>query len=78
MHKNIAMMMSRLVDESPYSFFTCEVFPQKTLSFWKVIINFTNRKNAHSEALVQSLRYIGLVYGEGLDITDNGKSVEVC
>lgn len=79
MHKRVAQLIKRMVDESPYCnhLFTCDIHPKKTSGFWAVTLHFTGRDNAHSEALVQSLHNIGMVYGEGLDIVDKGKIVKV-
>jgi len=80
MHKNIAKIIQKIVNESPYNniLFTCEVFEKPTNGFWEVNINFIDRDNAHSEALIKSLRYIGLIYGEALGIDDQIKTVKIC
>ena len=77
MHKKIALLIKKIVDESPYSHFRCKVIPQKTGGFWKCIITFDSRADAHSAALVESLHYIGIVYGESLYIRDDGDKVLV-
>lgn len=77
MHKRIALLIKKMVDESPYDHFTCDVVPQETGGFWKVYLNFDKRDDAHSASLVKSLHYIGMVYGEGLGIRDKGDIVIV-
>lgn len=79
MHKKIALLIKKMVDESPYCnhWFHCDVHPKDTGGFWSVTLHFTDRHTAHSEALVQSLHNIGMVYGEGLGIEDNGNEVMV-
>ena len=79
MHKKIALVIKNIVDGSPYEHMTCDVVPNPNGSdgFWKCYIKFTSRKDAHSESLVRLLRPLGMVYGEGLSIDDNGKMVEV-
>ncbi len=84
MHKKIALIINKICDESPYNHFKCEVIPNMdgegniiNGGFWKCKIYFESRDDAHSAALVASLRNIGMIYGEGLSIQDNGKVVEV-
>lgn len=79
MHKRIALLIKRMVDGSPYcnQLFYCDVHPKKTGGFWSVTLHFIARDNAHSEALIKSLHYIGMVYGEGLSIEDEEKVVKV-
>lgn len=84
MHKKIALLIKRMVDDSPYTHFDCDVIPNidadgniKSDGFWKVMILFESRNDAHSESLVRSLHYIGMVYGEGLGIEDKGSEVTV-
>jgi len=77
MHKKIALLIQKIVMESPYDFMECEVIPKKTDGFWKCILKFTCRDNAHSTSLIEALHPIGLVYGEGLNIVDLGNRVEV-
>ncbi len=77
MHKNIALLIKKMVDESPYDHFRCEVVPKQTGGFWECIIRFTHRDDAHSTALVKSLEHIGQVYGETLFVEDRGSLVEV-
>lgn len=79
MHKNIALVIEQLIKTSPYydGIFTCKVHPQKTNGFWSMDIKFTNFNNAHSKALTEYLHNIGMVHGESLIITQNGKTLEV-
>ena len=77
MNKKIALIIEKIVTQSPYNFFHCEVIENDTQGFWKCVLKFENRDNAHSEALVRSLHYIGLVFGESLNIQDRGNIVEV-
>jgi len=79
MHKTIARLIKRMVDESQYCnhLFYCDVHPRKTGGFWSVTLHFIDRDNAQGEALVRSLHNIGMVYGEGLGIEDKGSVVEV-
>jgi len=74
MHKKIALLINKMITESPYNHFHCDVIsnPDKTDGFWSCIIKFAKRGDAHSDSLVKSLYYIGMVYGEGLCITDKG------
>jgi len=69
MHKKIVGLIKKMIDESPYDFFSYDIQPNPNGDgFWKMTINFTERDNAHSEALAKSLDYIGMVYGEKLSI----------
>jgi hypothetical protein len=77
MHKRIALLIQKMVDDSPYKHFKCKVTPKKTNGFWKLKLTFRSRNDAHSESLVKSLYYIGMVYGETLYIEDNNKVVLV-
>ncbi len=77
MNKLIAYMIKKFVDESPYDFFTYKLIRFKKTPMWEVNLYFEDRDNAHSEALVNLLRNLGLVYGEALSIQDKGKLVEV-
>jgi len=77
MHKNIALIINEMVDKSPYNFFSCEVIENNTDGFWKCILKFQDRNNAHSESLIRSLHYIGMVFGESLNIQDKKDIVEV-
>lgn len=77
MHKNIALLIEKIVTESPYKDFEAVILPQKGNGFWGINLRIKERGLAHTEALVKSLRLIGLVYGEGLAITDKGNVVEV-
>ena len=79
MYKKIAQLIKKMVNESPYCnhLFTCDIYSTNTDGFWAVTLRFTDRNNAHSAALVDSLHSIGMVYGEGLGIEDKGSVVEV-
>ncbi len=77
MHKKIALLIEKIVDESPYTHITCEVLPNKTGGFWEVILKFEERNDIHSNAMVRLLEHLGWVYGEDLNIEDKGKKVYV-
>jgi hypothetical protein len=84
MHKNIAKLINKMVKESPYNnfLFSCEIIPNPlkgSSGFWKLILTFKTkgRNDAHSASLMESLHYIGMVYGESLSIINEGKRVEV-
>ena len=77
MHKKIALLIEKMINESPYNHFHCDVVPNETGGFWKIYINFDKRDDAHSAALFESLHHIGMVYGEGLGIEDKGDIVIV-
>ncbi len=78
MHKRIALLIKKMCDESPYDHFTCKVLKKKKSDgFWRVLITFKSRQDAHSESLVRLLEPLGMVYGEGLYIEDKGNTVEV-
>lgn len=78
MHKKIAILIKRIVDECPYQHIMCDIIPNpKSDGFWKCCIKFSSRKDAHSESLVRLLQPLGMVYGEGLGISDKGEIVEV-
>lgn len=75
MHKKTAKIIKKMVDESPYNnhCFTCEIHPKKTGGFWSISIRFRSKDNVHSHALLNSLKNIGWVYGEDLNIEDKGE-----
>lgn len=78
MDKKIAKIIKKIVDESPYDHFTCEVIPnEESDGFWKTKISFSRRDDAHSESLVRLLKNLGRVYGEDVFVEDKGKIVEV-
>lgn len=77
MHKNIAKIIDQIVKESPYNNIKCEVIPNNTGGFWRLILTLENRHHAHAEALVRALHHIGTIYGESLDIQDEGKIVRI-
>ena len=78
MHRKIAELIDKMVKESPYNHFTCKVIPNlKGDGFWKCILTFESRNDAHSESLVELLHPLGMVFGEGLNIQDKKLIVEV-
>ena len=81
MHKKIALLIDKMIKESPYhkACFTSEVItnPNGSDGFWKIVIYFMSRDNAHSNSLFESLHHIGTVYGEGLNIEDKEDEVIV-
>ena len=77
MHKNIARIIYRIIIESPYNDIKCDIIPGNSMGFWKVIIYFDTLDNAHSEALVKILDYIGMIYGETLSITDTNPGIKI-
>lgn len=77
MHKKIALLIKKIVDESPYEHFTCDVVRTDTDGFWKCYINFDSRKDVHAESLVRLLKPLGMVFGEGLGISDMRDIVKV-
>ncbi len=79
MHRKIAELINKIVKESPYNHFTCQVIPnpEGTDGFWKCVITFESRDDAHSGSLVRLLRPLGMVYGESLYIQDKKTIVEV-
>lgn len=76
MHKNIAMIIQRIVQQSPYDF-GCEIKGNDTNGFWEVKLHFESRGDAHSESLVRLLKSLGMVFGEGLWVKDKGKIVTI-
>ena len=77
MHKKIAMLIQRIIIESPYDDFQYAVIPNSSNGFWKVIITFENRGYAHTESLIRCIDNLGPVFGEKLEIDDNGKEVVI-
>ena len=79
MHKKTALLINKMINESPYNHFSCDVVPNPGGSdgFWKCYIKFDSRDDTHSNSLVESLEHIGMVYGEELCIEDKGMIVEV-
>lgn len=74
MHKKVALLIAKMVKESPYhqDFFTYELQENATDAFWGIVITFpTGRNDSASAALFMSLRHIGLAYGENLWIEDS-------
>lgn len=49
----------------------CRLRSSPTNGFWGLTIRFTERDNAHAEALVRALPLIGTIYGEGLCINES-------
>jgi len=75
MHRRIAQMIERIVEDSPYTDISCRVDPQRGDGFWSCTITFKNRETAHGMALVKLLTPLGLIYGETLSIDDCDKHV---
>jgi len=69
MHKKIAKIIWKMVNESPYkSNMKCTIVPDRdgAEGFWSVQIEFKRMDDAHTNALLEAIPLIGLVYGEGI------------
>ena len=83
MHKKLALLIKEMIDGSPYNrkLFQCDIHEKETSGFWILTILVKETNNAHSESLYKSLDYIGIIYGESLNIEKkiaiNGKGAVI-
>lgn len=79
MHKKIALLIEKIIEDSPYDHFTCKVIPNPSGGdgFWEAEISFSMRNDAHAESLVRILKPLGMIFGEGLYVEDLGNKILV-
>lgn len=78
MHKKIVQILTRIIDESPYNFCDYNIIDNPNGDgFWKLNVYLYDQHNAHSSAFMSILRNIGLIYGEGLSIEEDGNIIKI-
>lgn len=78
MHKKIAQLIKEIADGSPFANdYSCDVIPQRTDGFWKVVLHFKRRNTSDVESLIRLIPQLGRVYGEELWINDDGWRIDV-
>jgi len=78
MHKKIVLILARIIDESPYDFCNYTIIDNpKSDGFWGLTVKMYDVNNAHSSAFIAILRDIGLIYGEGLSIEEDGDLIKI-
>lgn len=72
------MLLKKIISESPYNFCSHTIISNHDSDgFWKMEIDLKDKNNAHTAAFISILRDIGLIYGEGLSIEENGNSIKI-